>query len=137
MGLLDIFGKKDVSGELMKKVPFSLKLNLSPFRLASNKSDSVRLAVDLTNLADTYQLASVVVEVPPGLGFDQTGISRTREIRLGELKPKEKKSLFVDIWGNATTSKGEYAITVTAFSHYRNYSYILNSERKKTVLRAV
>jgi uncharacterized membrane protein len=135
--LLDIFGKKDVGEELVKKVPYSMKLKFHPYRLNANKMESVLLLVELKNLKEEVLLTSVIMELPKNLGFDQTALSNAREIRLGEMKPGEEKELRVEIWGNPRTDEGEYNIKVTAICHYRNYGYLLNAEKKEITLRAV
>ena len=137
MGLLDLFGKRDVSAELMRKVPYALTLQLHPYRLGANKNDSVTLKISVSNLSREPLLTSLVVKVPKKLGLDQTGLQHIREIRLGELAKDEAKTSNVEIYGSTRTDSGEYGIEVTAISHYRNYAYVLNSEKKKAVLRAV
>jgi uncharacterized membrane protein len=135
--LLDIFGKKNVGEELVRKVPYSMKLSFHPYRLAANKMESVLLIIDLKNLKEEVLLTSIVVQLPKNLGFDQTALSNMREIRLGEIKPGEEKVVKVDVWGNPRTDAGEYPIEVNAICHYRNYGYMLNAEKKSIVLRAV
>jgi len=137
MGLFDMFGKKDVSDELTKKVPYALKISFHPFRLNANRSDSATMKVELRNLSKEPLLTSVVVRIPKKLGLDQTCLSQAREIRLGELSPGDEKSLNVEVYGSTKTDAGEYPVEITAISHYRNYAYVLNSERKKASLRAV
>jgi len=135
--LFDIFGKKDVGEELVKKVPYSMKLSFHPYRLSANKMECVLLIIDLKNLKEEVLLTSVVVKLPKNLGFDQTALSNMREIRLGEIKPGEEKVVKVDIWGNPRTDPEDYPLEVTAICHYRNYGYMLNAEKKDIVLRAV
>jgi len=135
--LLDLFGKKDVGEELTKKVPYAMKLSFHPYRLSANKMESVMLIIELKNLKEEPLLTSIIVQLPKNLGFDQTALSSTREIRLGDLKPGEEKVVRVDIWGNPRTDAGEYPIEVTAVCHYRNYSYVLNAEKKGITLRVV
>jgi len=137
LAFLDFFGKKNVGEDLVKKVPYGLKLSLHPYRLTANKAESIILYVNLKNLKEEVLLTSIVVEVPKNLGFDQTGLSTTREIRLGEIKPKEEKEIKVEIWGNPRTEQGEYKIGVTAICHYRNYGYVLNAEKREIVLRVI
>ncbi len=137
MGLLDMFGKKDIGDELTKKIPYDLKLHFNPYRLIARKSESVELRIALKNLREERVLTSVVVEAPRSLGFDQTGLAKVREVRLGYMGPFEEKEVVVDVWGNQLTAPGEHPISVTAFCHYRDYAHILNSERKRLALRAV
>jgi uncharacterized membrane protein len=135
--LFDIFGKKDVGEELIKKVPYGMKLNFHPYRLNANKMESVLMIIELKNLKEEVLLTSVIVQLPKNLGFDQTALSNAREIRLGEIKPGEEKVIKVELWGNPRTDAGDYTIDVTAICHYRNYGYMLNAEKKEITLRAV
>ncbi len=137
MGLLDMFGKRDVSAELTKKVPYALKLSFHPFRVSANRSDSATMKIELRNLSKEPLLTSVVVKIPKKLGLDQTCLSQAREIRLGELAPGDDKELNVEIYSSTKTDAAEYPVEVTAISHYRNYAYVLNSEKKRGVIRAV
>ena len=137
MGILDIFGKRDVSSELTKRIPYALKLSFHPYRLSANRSDSSTLRVEIKNLTKEPLLTSIVVRVPKKLGLDQTCLSQIREIRLGELAPGELKNLNIEIYGGTKTDQGSYPIEVTAISHYRNYSYVINYERARATLRAV
>jgi uncharacterized membrane protein len=137
MGFLDLFGKRDVSAELTRKVPYALTMQFHPYRLSANRNDSVMLKVGIENLSTEPFLTSIVVKVPKKLGLDQTGLQQVREIRLGELTKDESKTVSVEIYGSTKTDEGEYPIEVTAMAHYRNYAYVLNSEKKKASLRAV
>ncbi len=137
MGLLDLFGKRDVSAELTRKVPYALTLQLHPYRLSANRNDSVVLKIGVDNISKEPLLTSIVVKIPKKLGLDQTGLQQVREIRLGELANGDAKTVNVEIFSSTKTDAAEYPIEVTAISHYRNYAYVLNSERKKAVLRAV
>ncbi|MFH1447267.1 MAG: hypothetical protein ABIG39_00230 [Candidatus Micrarchaeota archaeon] len=137
MGILDLFGKKDVSSDLTKKIPYLIKYRFSPYRLLANQNNSVRLFLDIKNATGEPLMTSVVVKVPKGLGFDQTCLSQAREIRMGNLAPKEEKEIEIDVFGRIGTRSAEYKILITAFSHYRDYAHILNSESKKVGLRVV
>jgi len=137
VGLLDLFGKKDVSKDLTKKMPYSIKVTFTPYRLKATKNDSVNMNIDLSNHTKEPLLTSIVVELPKKLSLDSTGLSQTREIRLGELPPKQEKTIRIPIFSTHRTDAGSYNIGITAIAHYRNYAYVLNSEKKKTSLRAV
>ncbi|MEM4390216.1 MAG: hypothetical protein QXG98_06200 [Candidatus Micrarchaeia archaeon] len=137
MGIFDIFRKKDVGEGPAKGVPFSLRARFSPIRM-SLKDGVVDLHITLKNLMGENVMTSVVVEVPKGLGFDATGLSNTREIRLGYLREKEERELVVPIHGSVVkTPPGEYNVTITAYAHYRDYAHILNSVRKTVSLRVI
>lgn len=137
MGIFDIFGKREVGNELATKAPFVLSTSLHPYRLPAHKNESVELSINLQNIRDEALLTSVVIELAQGLGFDQSGLSTTREIRLGYVNPKETKEVRAEVWGNQRTDEGGYNITVSAICHYRNYAYLLNSVKKRVALRVV
>ncbi|VVC02550.1 Uncharacterised protein [Candidatus Burarchaeum australiense] len=136
MGLLEMFGKKDVGNSLIRQIPYALKLRFAPYRLSLKDKGPVDLIVDIENLRDEEPLlTSVVIRVPKALGLDSMGLNQMREIRMGYLKPKETKSLRIELYPSARTKPGLYPVLVTAFCHYRDYSHILNSEKKRIELR--
>jgi uncharacterized membrane protein len=136
MGILEMFGKKDVGDSLVRKIPYSLKVRFNPYRLSLKDKTSVDLILDLENLrAEEPLLTSVVIRVPKQLGLDSMGLNQMREIRMGYLKPEESKSLRIEIYPTARTKPAIYPILITAFCHYRDYSHILNSEKKRIELR--
>lgn len=134
MGILDFFGKKDVAKDL-KRVPYKIKVEFIPFKLNANTKSSVIAEVTVKNELEEPALTSIVVEVPKQLGLDETTLSKTKEIKLGELAPGEEKKVKCEIFGSAGTDKGEYTITFNVFAHYRDYNYVLNQVRKKETLR--
>ncbi len=136
MGLLDIFGKKDV-GKITKGVPFSIKTSFIPVRLASYKGDRTDLVIKLKNNEDENVLVSLVVEVPKALGVDQSCLQKAKEIRIGYLSKQGSQDITVPLWSNVTTKPGDYSITITAFVHYRTYAYVLNSVKKTAEIRVV
>jgi len=138
MGILDLFGKKDVGKALVGGIPYALRLRFRPIRLSIKEKAPVDLLVDIKNLRDEEPLlTSVVVQVPKALGLDSIGLNTTREIRLGYMKPKEDKQLTIEIYSSARAKEGIFPVQVTAFCHYRDYSHILNYERKRIELRVV
>lgn len=137
MGILDLFGKKDVSDDLTKKIPYAIRYRFNPYRLVANRNNSIMLILNIKNLSSEPLMTSVVIKVPKALGFDQTGLGAVREIRVGNIASKEEKELTAELFGRTQTSPGEYKMLVTAFSHYRDYAHILNSETKKISLRVV
>ncbi len=137
MGLLDIFGKKEVSGELGVKIPFIIRTEFTPYKLKSQVRSSVALNIGLKNITGEPVLVSVVVELPKQLSFDSVGASKQKEVRLGNLANNEEKVASIDVFSGTGTDKGTYTITITAFIHYRDYAHILNEMRKRTVVEAI
>ncbi len=137
MGLLDLFGKKDVTADLGARFPYYMKTEFVPYKLRSLERSSSALIVTVRNLTGEPVMGSVVISVPRQLSVDSTGLSREKEIRFGSLLPNEQREARFEVFSDVKTDKGEYTITVTAFVHYRDYAHILNSMRKRAVIEAV
>lgn len=137
MKLFDLFGKKDSSEELGKNLPYRLISEFVPYRLYANRKNSVMMMLRLKNLTKEPVLSSIVIQVPKGLGLDETGLSGEKELRLGTLAPGEEKETRAEVYGDSGTDNGEYTLSVTAFIHYRDYGHVLNAMKKKTVLEVV
>ncbi|MFH0972160.1 MAG: hypothetical protein V1835_06360 [Candidatus Micrarchaeota archaeon] len=133
MGILDLFGKKDMAHETI----FTIQSDFHPFKLNAHHADSVDLEVKVTNNIDKEVLTSVVIQVPKPLGLDKSGFMQQREIRLGTVQPHETKDLKIQVYSGQRVPKGSYPVMIFAISHYRDYSYLLNEVRKKVELRVV
>lgn len=136
MGILDLFGKKDVSS-VAKKVPYEVKTSINPIRLSAHKIDRCDLEIKIRNITDETVLSSVVVEVGNGLAMDQTGIHKTKEIRVGYLNKGDEYTVIIPIWSNVMTNPGNIPVKVNVYVHYRTYSYILNGVKKELNIRVV
>ena len=86
MKLGDLFGKKDVSTILQKSVPYKMTTSCFPYKLYANRKGSTMLTVSIENLTSEPLMSSIVIKLPSKLSFDQTGLSREKEIRLGEYR---------------------------------------------------
>jgi len=138
MGLLDsIMGKGDSSEAAAKKAPFTMATSFRPMRLAGKSHSSVELLVELHNISQETLLCSFVVEVPKGISFDNVGIHKSKEIRMGQVQPGEKKEISVNLAGSNTTMPGLYRLQLSVYSHYRDYSHVLNTVSKTVELRVV
>lgn len=137
MGLLNLFGKKDVQEELQKQAPFRLVTEFIPYRIHANVRNSALMVMKIKNMTNEAMMTSVVVEIPKQLSFDSMGMAKSKELRLGDLAPSEEKEQRVEIYGDTGTDKGEYTITLTAFAHYRDYGHVLNAMKKRTSLQTV
>lgn len=138
MGLLDnLLGKKEETPAAPKGSPFSLSTSLRPVRLNARRENSLDLLIDLQNITNAPQMCSVVVELPKSLGFDNVGLHKTRELRLGALEANVKKQVPVGIFANNQTPPGNYRLTITLNAHYRDYSHVINSVSKAVEIRVV
>ena len=134
MGLLDLLR----GGRVQETTGYySLHCEAHPYRLPAHKSDYVELEVKVKNTSGKELLTSLVVVVPKLLGFDQTALSREKEIRLGMLQHGEARDMTLKLWGTARTPPGNYPVKVYALSHYRDYGHILGEVKKIIDLRAV
>ncbi len=136
-GIFNIFGKRDASNDLMKNPPFRLSTELIPYKLYANKSSSASLMVKVKNMTNEVLLTSVVAELPSQLGFDEVGVSKQREIRVGEIAPHDEKEVRFDVFGSVTADAGEYTIMLTAIAHYRDYGHVINAVKKRSTLNVV
>ena len=136
MGFLDgLLGKKEAPAR--EGLPFNVTTALRPVRLNARKESSLELLVTVKNVTDAPIMASVSVEVPKSLGFENVGMTKIKEIRMGELPPQKEKTLSVSICSNSTTMPGTYSVLVTVSHHYRDYSHVLNYAKKTVEVRAV
>ncbi|MEM3362377.1 MAG: hypothetical protein QXV64_01270 [Candidatus Anstonellaceae archaeon] len=120
-----------------KASPFIISNYFRPIRINSKKENSVDLILKIKNKSTTSQLCSVVVEVPNELGLDGTGLSKSKEFRIGNIEPGELKELIVPIYATSQTPAANFKIAIKVYSHYRDYKHILNMVRKIVELRAV
>ncbi|MDE1822823.1 MAG: hypothetical protein KGH69_02950 [Candidatus Micrarchaeota archaeon] len=137
MGFFDLFGKKDVSKDLGRQMPYAIKTELVPYKMKANVRSSSSLRISLKNQTGEPVVSSVVVEVPERISLDETGFTKQKEVRLGTLAPDEEKDAIIGLFGDSGTDKGEYTLTITAFVHYRDYAHVLNAMKKRTIVEAV
>jgi uncharacterized membrane protein len=137
MAIFNLFGKKDVSKELVKGSPYRLFTEWVPYKLYANKNSSCTLNVKLKNMTNESLLTSVVVELPDTLGFDHMGMVKQKELRIGDMGPNEEKEIGLEVFGGLGSDAGEYTITLTAMAHYRDYGHIINAVKKRTTLQVV
>ncbi len=135
MGLLDLFNPRQETIQAGKV--FDIRCELHPMRLEANKNDFVDLEIELTNLAASDSLASILISVPKPLGLDASGFSNEKEIRLGQLNPQSRVAKKIRVYSNQRVDKGTYNITIHAISHYNDYSHVLNESRRAIPLRLV
>ncbi|MGC8586058.1 MAG: hypothetical protein ACP5K5_00745 [Candidatus Micrarchaeia archaeon] len=137
MKIFNIFGKKDVTSDLTTVPPYKLSTEMVPYRLYANRSNSATMVVKLENNTNEVLLTSLVAELPPSLGFDEMGVSKQKEVRVGEIPPHEVKEIRLDIYGNMSSDPGEYTVALTAIAHYRDYGHVLNAVKKRTIVNVV
>ena len=137
MGIFNIFGKRDVTEELIKSSPFKLATEWVPYRLYSGKKSSSMLVIRLKNMTREPLLTSVVAELPKQLGFDTMHLASEQERRLGEVAPGEEKELRFDVYPTQSADVGEYTVNLTAIAHYRDYGHVLNAVKKRVTIDVV
>ncbi|MEM4633869.1 MAG: hypothetical protein QW275_01820 [Candidatus Anstonellaceae archaeon] len=136
MGFLDgLFAKKEEP--IKPGLPFSIATSLRPMRLSARKESMIELIVEIKNVSDKPVMVSATCEIPRALGFENVGMAKIKEIRMGELAPGSQKSLSFAICSNSQTPPGTYSVVLTVNQHYRDYSHILNYAKKTVEIRAV
>jgi uncharacterized membrane protein len=137
MAIFNIFGKKDVSDDITKNVPYRLVTEWVPYKMYSGRKSTTTLKVKLKNMTKEVLLTSLVVELPNKLGFDEIGMSKQREIRMGELAPDEEKEVGLSVYNGTDADPGEYTVSLAAIAHYRDYGHIINAIKKRTTVQVV
>jgi len=143
MGFLDdIMKKAGLTGSPTGKGdgganPFKLITSFRPVRLKARSENSTELIIRLRNMSGEEKLCSVSIQLPNQLGFDSVGLHKTKELRMGKLPAGSQKEAYVSIWANSQTPAGTYRLNATAYTHYRDYTHVINSARKPLELRVV
>ena len=136
MGILDgLMGKKEEPSRV--GLPFNVSTSLRPVRLNARKENCLELLVAVANASDAPLMMSVSIEVPKSLGFENLGITRIKEIRIGELPAQKEKTVGFSICANSQTPSGTYSALLTVSQHYRDYSHVLNYAKKSVEVRVV
>ncbi|MCL4371864.1 hypothetical protein M1373_00920 [Candidatus Marsarchaeota archaeon] len=137
MALFNIFGKKDASEDLVKRVPYKITTELVPYKLYSSRKSQASLFLKVKNLTKEVLMTSIVLELPDMLGFDEMGMAKQKELRVGDINPGEEREARVDIYNSLNADPGEYTIAITTISHYRDYGHVLNAVKKKATINVV
>ena len=93
--------------------------------------------VKVRNLTKDVLLTSIVAKVPAKLGFDEMGMQKEKEFRVGEMQPGELKEAEFKIYSTVGSEAGDYTLALTTFAHYRDYAHVLNSVRKEVTVSAI
>lgn len=137
MSIFNIFGKKDVRSDITKNMPYRLSTEMVPYKLYANKKSSAVLSIRLKNNTNEVLLTSLVVELPQKIGFDDIGISKQKEMRIGKMNPQEERILSLSLFNSIDADAGEYTISLTAIAHYLDYGHVINSVKKRTLVGVV
>lgn len=127
-GILDIFGKKAV--QETQRAPYVLKTEWVPYSLYANSESSSSLHVKVKNVSGAPLLTSVVVDLPKNLKFDRVGMVAHNEAKLGSVAPNEEKEVRFDVSSSVSADPGTYAVEVTVYAHYGDYTHLMNSAKK-------
>ena len=136
MGILDsLMGKKEAPAR--EGLPFNVSTSLRPVRLNARKENCLELLVTVSNASDAPLMMSVNIEVPKSLGFENLGITKIKEIRIGELAAQKEKTVGFTVCASSQTPAGTYSALLTVSQHYRDYSHVLNYAKKSVEVRVV
>lgn len=141
MGILDwLKGSKNAqSAPAPGGKAFRISYEFNPLRLKAHKDSKVSMNVTVENTSGKKQLTSVDLEIGKGnkLGFDVTSMQKHHEERLGEIEAGASKSFSVSLHSGPMTKPGDVPIKLTAYSHYLNYSKVLEQAQKSAKLRVI
>jgi len=137
MGIFDSILGKGEEAEPVAGLPFSISTALRPVRLNARKESSLELLVTVKNVSDSPVLVSISAELPKALSFENVGVAKIKEIRIGELPAHKEKAVSFPIVSNFQTAPGTYSVLLTVNQHYRDYSHVQNYAKKTVEIRAV
>ncbi|VVC01195.1 Uncharacterised protein [uncultured archaeon] len=136
MGFLDdLMGKKEEPARA--GLAFNISTALRPVRLSARKESSLELLVTLKNVSENPVMTSVSVELPKALGFENLGLTKIKEVRIGEVPPQKEKTVSFSVCSNTQTAAGVYSVLVTVSQHYRDYQHVVNYAKKSVEVRVV
>ncbi len=137
MGILEDLVGKGQEEPARPGLPFNVTTALRPVRLSARKESSLELLVTIKNVSGEPVMASATCEVPKSIGFENVGMTRIKEIRMGSLEPQTEKTVSFSICSSSLTPPGTYSVLLSVNQHYRDYSHVLNYARKTVEIRAV
>lgn len=137
MGLIDELMGKQEDTPAKIGLPFNISTALRPVRLNARRESSLEVLVTVKNATDSPVMTSVSAEVPQSLNFENLGLTRIKEIRIGELPAHKEKTVGFSVSSSSQTAPGTYSILITVNHHFRDYSHILNYAKKAVGVRAV
>lgn len=137
MGLIDELMGKQEDAPAKMGLPFNISTSLRPVRLSARKESSLEVLVRVKNATDSPVMTSVSAEVPQSLGFDNLGMTKIKEIRIGELPAHKEKTVSFSVCSSSKTAPGTFTVLIVVNHHFRDYSHILNYAKKAVEIRAV
>jgi uncharacterized membrane protein len=131
-----VFGRgKNVMGN--GRLPYLLSFEVVPYKLFAGRKSSATLFLKVKNASKEELMTSLSVELPQKLSFENVGLSRVKEIRLGSLKPGEEREQKVQVMNALDADKGDYTLTITTTAHFNDYDHIMNSIKKRVSISVV
>ena len=137
MGFIDDMLGKPLDEPGKAGLPFNISTSLRPVRLNARKESALELLVSVKNVTDSPVMTSVSAEVPKSLGFENLGITKIKEIRIGELMAHKEKTVSFSLCSTSQTLPGTYSVLLSVNHHYRDYSHVQNYAKKQVEIRAV
>ncbi len=132
----NIFGKgKKEGGD--GRMPYLLSFELVPYKLYAGRKSSATIFLKVKNVSKEELMTSLSVDLPQKLNFENVGLSRVKEIRLGNLKPGEVREEKVNVMNSIDAEKGDYTLTITATAHFSDYDHVMNAIKKRFSISVV
>ena len=116
------------------QLPYSVSYWIHPLRLKAHSGDYASLEVTVKNTQRIEALTSIVIMIPKGLGFEGSGLSQNKEMRVGPMLPGEEKKVSLKLWATQRSQPGNYPVKIFVLSHYRDYSHTINQVRHDCAL---
>ena len=107
----------------------------TPFRLVMRRKEPVAMEVVLKNTGTDNAKLSVKVVLSRELSLDKGGLKTAALERIDSLESGATKIFHYDISAKHSTTAGDHPIHIIVDEHYRDYTYIKNSNKTEAELQ--
>jgi len=117
-------------------VGLNVKTSLFPYRMKLKNREPIRLDFDITNNGIKPKLVSFVLELPPQLGLDKSGLNRVIRKRLtNKVIQGQSRKFSYEIFPSKVVETGEYYASLIVSEHFGDYDYVLDSKDEQITIK--
>ena len=114
----------------------NIKTSLFPYRLKLRTREPLELTFSVTNTGVKPKLISFVLQLPPQLGLDKSGLNRVARKRVAEkLMQGATRKFAYEIFPSKVVETGEYTAVLEVSEHFDNYNYVLDNKTEEITIK--
>lgn len=95
------------------------------------------LNVIIKNRSNETQLVSVITKTPLMLGFDKTGLTREKRVRIDYIKPSQEKIVPFPLYARYNIEPGAYPVDVKVMMHPDRYDRVADTIAAQAQVRVI